>query len=274
MQHVDEGTIHAWLDGALAPDESERVASHVASCGACGAVVADARGLVAAASRILSALDVVPPGVMPGRSPMPGEHDPLAALRARHRQAPHRPWWRAPQFLAAASVMFIAGTATVVWRSGVEGTGAESPAPATTTAESDRRTEPERLGGQADAPGPLDAVVRRDTPAGAPASTGAVDSPGVTRAEIASVALRLAEVRAPAPLSSPANQAAGQQVGGAPVQQQAAQEAAKAQAQPAAPSAGTPLPSQGWLDSVTRESRLDATATRLAAAARQSPMTD
>ena len=30
MQHLDEGTIHAWLDGALPDDEASEVEQHVA----------------------------------------------------------------------------------------------------------------------------------------------------------------------------------------------------------------------------------------------------
>lgn len=73
MQHLDEGTIHGWLDGALSPDEAARVEAHVGSCTACADAVAEARGLVAASSRILTALDDVPsvrvsPEAGPGRS--------------------------------------------------------------------------------------------------------------------------------------------------------------------------------------------------------------
>jgi hypothetical protein len=60
MQHLDEGTIHAWLDGALSAEESARVETHVASCATCADAVAEVRGLIAASSRILTALDDVP----------------------------------------------------------------------------------------------------------------------------------------------------------------------------------------------------------------------
>lgn len=60
MQHLDEGTIHAWLDGALSVEEAARAEAHVASCTACAAAAAEARGLIAASSRILTALDDVP----------------------------------------------------------------------------------------------------------------------------------------------------------------------------------------------------------------------
>jgi hypothetical protein len=60
MQHLDEGTIHAWLDGALSAEESARTEAHVASCATCAEAIAEARGLIAASSRILTALDNVP----------------------------------------------------------------------------------------------------------------------------------------------------------------------------------------------------------------------
>jgi anti-sigma factor RsiW len=65
MQHLDEGTIHSWLDGALSVDEAARVQAHVKECPRCAAAVAEARGFIAASSRILTALDNVPKGVVP-----------------------------------------------------------------------------------------------------------------------------------------------------------------------------------------------------------------
>lgn len=109
MHHLDEGTIHAWLDGALPPDESARVEAHAAGCASCSAMVAEARGLIAASSRILSALDEVPAGVIPGAA----QGDQLAAIRMRHR-AMRVPWWRRRSVLAAASLLFVAGMTTVV----------------------------------------------------------------------------------------------------------------------------------------------------------------
>ncbi|MEO8909016.1 MAG: zf-HC2 domain-containing protein [Gemmatimonadaceae bacterium] len=65
MQHLDEGVIHSWLDGALSAEEVARVKAHVDECAQCAAAVAEARGFVAASSRILTALDNVPKGVVP-----------------------------------------------------------------------------------------------------------------------------------------------------------------------------------------------------------------
>jgi hypothetical protein len=64
--HPDEGLIHAWLDEALDAAESERLSAHVRECPACQERVAEARGLIAGASRIVAALDEVPAGSRPG----------------------------------------------------------------------------------------------------------------------------------------------------------------------------------------------------------------
>lgn len=69
MQHLDEGTIHSWLDGALAGDEAARVEAHVKECAECATAVAEARGFIAASSRILTALDNAPRGVIPAAAP-------------------------------------------------------------------------------------------------------------------------------------------------------------------------------------------------------------
>lgn len=69
MQHPDEGTIHAWLDGALSADEAAQLEAHVKDCPQCQAAVAEARGFIAASSRILTALDNAPRGVIPAAAP-------------------------------------------------------------------------------------------------------------------------------------------------------------------------------------------------------------
>jgi anti-sigma factor RsiW len=105
MQHLDEGTIHAWLDGALDAEESARAEQHAASCASCAAAVAEARGLVAGASRILGSLDDVPSGVVPGS----------AFTQRRSRSL----WTRlhlSPARAAAAAVLIVAVGTTLVLR--------------------------------------------------------------------------------------------------------------------------------------------------------------
>ena len=102
MQHLDEGTIHAWLDGELPPAEREAAEAHVASCDECKAAVAEARGFIAASSRILTALDAVPGGVLPASSTAA-----FVKKRAPAKFTISRAW------MAAAAVLVLS-TATVI----------------------------------------------------------------------------------------------------------------------------------------------------------------
>jgi anti-sigma factor RsiW len=95
MQHLDEGTVHSWLDGALSPEEAARVEAHVKECPQCAGAVAEARGFIAASSRILTALDNAPRGVIPAAAPK-RRIDPLV--------------WR----IAAALLVVAGGTLIVV----------------------------------------------------------------------------------------------------------------------------------------------------------------
>jgi hypothetical protein len=105
MQHLDEGTIHSWLDGALSADEAARVEAHVKECLQCAAAVAEARGFIAASSRILTALDNAPRGVIPAAAPAK-RVDPIV--------------WR-----IAATVLVVAAGTLVVFRNGVGTTKTE-----------------------------------------------------------------------------------------------------------------------------------------------------
>src|SRR5690348_4617836 len=55
--HPDEGTIHAWLDRQLDDASAATLEAHLQRCDECAERVAEARGLIAGASRILSSLD-------------------------------------------------------------------------------------------------------------------------------------------------------------------------------------------------------------------------
>jgi len=91
--HVDEGTVHAWLDGQLSSEESTRIETHIRGCAACSALVAEARGYIAASTRILNALDGVPAKVVPAARPK------------------RRAW---QMRIAAAIVVMAAGTAVIL----------------------------------------------------------------------------------------------------------------------------------------------------------------
>jgi len=98
MQHPDEGMIHTWLDGELSQEEATALEAHVAECDHCKAAVAEARGFIAASSRIVGALDNVPGNVIPIAKPA------------------KRMWYSSPQFRAAAAVLIVAGASFLVMK--------------------------------------------------------------------------------------------------------------------------------------------------------------
>jgi anti-sigma factor RsiW len=110
-QHPEEGIIHAWLDGALSPAESREIEEHVASCAECEARVAEARGMIAGASRIVSHLDVVPGKVIPAAAP----------------KVKSKSWLRSPWPMAIAATLVI-GIGFVASRDHVVPSVSEGPA--------------------------------------------------------------------------------------------------------------------------------------------------
>jgi anti-sigma factor RsiW len=72
MQHVDEGTLHALLDGELPPEEAAQVRLHFATCPSCSARLDEARQLLAETERLVSALelpDAAPQAARPNAAP-------------------------------------------------------------------------------------------------------------------------------------------------------------------------------------------------------------
>jgi anti-sigma factor RsiW len=125
MPHLDEGTIHTWLDGQLPPDEARSVEAHVAECRQCAAAVAEARGLIAASSRILTALDSVPREVVPKQPPVHAIDDvssgaPFAAAPATPitptpaAERARRRWFSGASLAAAAVIVVGIGTVAVM----------------------------------------------------------------------------------------------------------------------------------------------------------------
>jgi len=109
MQHLDEGTIHAWLDGELDAEEAARVEQHAAACAECAAAIAEARGLAAGASRILASLDNVPAGVIPGTSAAGG-----TSFTARRSRSLWNTLRLTPARAAAAALVFVAAGTVLV----------------------------------------------------------------------------------------------------------------------------------------------------------------
>jgi len=95
MSHVDDGTLHAYLDGELSPVEVERLDTHVAGCSVCRARLDKERALIDRAARLLGmAVPLGPERVAP----------PLHQLERR------RPTWsrlRVPLAWAATIVVAV-----------------------------------------------------------------------------------------------------------------------------------------------------------------------
>ncbi len=85
MPHVDEGTLHALLDGELEPAALAEVRVHFATCPSCAARLDEARQLLAETERLVSALE------LPGGTSQPAPGAAPEAPRAAPRPASPRP---------------------------------------------------------------------------------------------------------------------------------------------------------------------------------------
>src|SRR5580765_2558366 len=93
MSHVDEGTLHAYLDGELSPAERTDLEQHLAQCAECRAQLAEERALLERSTALLAA-------TRPAERPAP----PFEQVR----RAPKRPWYlRTPVAWAASIVLAI-----------------------------------------------------------------------------------------------------------------------------------------------------------------------
>jgi hypothetical protein len=178
-EHPDEGTIHAWLDEALDAGSAARVATHVASCAECAARVAEARGLIAGASRIVAALDDSPSVVRPPwaqEATVSGTGDSSRQRDSRAGAAAGGSLWRwlrvTPGRAAIAATILVAIGVTLTHERVAEETAARY---AQRTAAVHQETELRRSAGQGAAGG---------SPASAPAAPEA-RVPEAVRDEVA-----------------------------------------------------------------------------------------
>ena len=137
-QHPDEGTLHAYIDGELPSAEAEALEAHVAGCASCAAALAEARGLVAATSQVITALDAAPATMRPAVPAVPVERRPSTTFTT----GASRPLiFRMPYARAAALLLLVGGSAIVADRSGVFDGSARSPR-VSTTADAVQQSEP------------------------------------------------------------------------------------------------------------------------------------
>jgi anti-sigma factor RsiW len=92
MSHLDEGTLHALLDGELDIAEISEIQKHLGSCVACGSRLQEVKQVLAEADRLVGAMEL-PAGTSRARSePAPAPPPPSF----RDREAPS---WEAPPVL-------------------------------------------------------------------------------------------------------------------------------------------------------------------------------
>lgn len=187
MSHVDEGALHAYLDGALddlPAVEAARIRDHLAGCAACAHRLEEERALRADAQAILA-----------GAGPALGELPPLEELRAlaRMREGPSA-GARLRRVAWAASIVMAVGTGWLL--RGSQGYRFDRPAgaPPATSLEEMEASSPgsspvvevasEQAGPATDAAGvPAEPTLRRVTPVADPATTSVADAATTTVAD-------------------------------------------------------------------------------------------
>jgi hypothetical protein len=94
MPHLDEGTLHALLDGELELAEVKEIQTHLGACSACGSRLQDVKQFLAEADRLVGSLEAPAGGARLRREPAPPpQSDPPP------RPAREPVWDSAPELL-------------------------------------------------------------------------------------------------------------------------------------------------------------------------------
>jgi hypothetical protein len=172
MSHVDEGTLHTYLDGELPPAERSALETHLAGCATCRATLTEERGLRERASAVLGS-------ARPAERPAP----PLEQLR---REPNRSPWRVRRSFAWAASIALALGLGYYMRSPGASHLASVPPAPTQPLAVAQNRAvatqedktparHQKRRPGERQASRPVDeVVVAREAPRGDSAATLAV----------------------------------------------------------------------------------------------------
>ncbi len=89
MSHLDEGTLHALLDGELDLAEVSEIQKHLGSCVACGSRLQEVKQVLAEADRLVGAMEV--PASAPRGRPEPPRAEPPPPPPSRPAHEPLRP---------------------------------------------------------------------------------------------------------------------------------------------------------------------------------------
>ncbi|HEV8456153.1 MAG TPA: zf-HC2 domain-containing protein [Gemmatimonadales bacterium] len=129
MSHLDEGTLHALLDGELDITEAREVQSHLGTCVACGSRLQEVKQFLAEADRLVGALEMpagaaAPPSPPPPRQSAPPrrplrepeswDETPVLLLPDNAEALARRHWWlRTLQW--AAMIAVVVGGGRALW---------------------------------------------------------------------------------------------------------------------------------------------------------------
>src|SRR6266700_7261105 len=181
MSHVDEGTLHAYLDGELPSGDRATLEAHVAQCATCRTALADERALRDRASAVL------------GRArPLERPTPPFEQIR---RTPARRPWRVRMPFAWAASIVLALGAGYLLRAPGRGPPAADKQQPiAAEPIVAQPIVIAENRSARAPAPSREKATTRRPPPAPAPADEiGRASEQSKTRADLAASTVAVTE---------------------------------------------------------------------------------
>jgi hypothetical protein len=127
MPHLDEGTLHALLDGELDLAEVSEIQKHLGSCVACGSRLQEVKQVLAEADRLVGAMEMpagaTRPRAEPSRTPPPPPPPPRLGREPGNWDEPtvllvpdpidanawRKRWWRGVRWAAAIAVVVVGG---------------------------------------------------------------------------------------------------------------------------------------------------------------------
>jgi anti-sigma factor RsiW len=95
MSHLDEGTLHALLDGELDLHEVKEIQAHIGSCAACGTRLREVKEFHGESDRLVGLLEV--PATPSRWTAVPADAEPDPVQQPRERAAPPRPPRNSPR---------------------------------------------------------------------------------------------------------------------------------------------------------------------------------
>ena len=107
MSHLDEGTLHALLDGELDLHEVKQIQAHIGSCAACGTRLREVKEFHGESDRLVALLE--PPAVPSRRTAAVADTDDPAPAGRQPASPPRSSCRRTPTTAAPATCAACAG---------------------------------------------------------------------------------------------------------------------------------------------------------------------